>query len=125
MLKRAVANLLDNAVRVAPRGTSVRLAHGEQDGWAWLAVADEGPGIPPEQQQWIFDRFWRADDGRTRPGGGSGLGLAIVRQIAEAHRGSVDVHSRVGEGATFVLWLPLSAAGSAPDVDPTEPHLVA
>ena len=125
VLKRAVANLLDNAVRVAPRGTSVRLAHGEQDGWAWLAVADEGPGIPPEQQQWIFDRFWRADDGRTRPGGGSGLGLAIVRQIAEAHRGSVDVHSRVGEGATFVLWLPLSATGPAPELDPTGRQLVA
>jgi signal transduction histidine kinase len=120
VLKRAVTNLLDNAIRVAPEGSSVRLSHGELDGWAWLAVADEGPGIPPEQQDSIFDRFWRADDGRTRPGGGSGLGLAIVRQIAEAHRGSVEVRSRVGEGATFVLWLPgTGEAGDAPAVDPT------
>ena len=109
VLKRAVTNLLDNAVRVAPEGSSVRLSHGELDGWAWLAVADDGPGIAPEHQEWIFDRFWRADDGRARPGGGSGLGLAIVRQIAEAHRGSVDVYSEPGAGATFVVWLPRTA----------------
>jgi signal transduction histidine kinase len=114
VLKRALANLLDNAVRVAPPGSSVRLASGEQDGWAWLAVADEGPGIALEHQASIFDRFWRPDDGRTRPGGGSGLGLAIVRQIAEAHRGSVEVHSQPGAGATFVLWLPLAGGGSPP-----------
>jgi signal transduction histidine kinase len=120
VLKRALANLLDNAVRVAPRGSSVRLAHGRQDAWTWLAVADEGPGIALEHQQSIFDRFWRTDDGRTRPGGGSGLGLAIVRQIAEAHRGSVEVFSEPGAGATFVLWLPRYAdCGDPPQGDPT------
>jgi signal transduction histidine kinase len=119
VLKRAVTNLLDNAIRVAPEGSTVRLAHGEHAGWAWLAVSDDGPGIAPEHQQSIFDRFWRADDGRARPGGGSGLGLAIVRQIAEAHRGSVEVFSEPGRGATFVVWLPRSADGSAPSVDPT------
>jgi len=120
VLKRALANLLDNAVRVAPRGSSVRLAHGELEGWAWVAVSDEGPGIPPAQQERIFDRFWRPDDARTRPGGGSGLGLAIVRQIAEAHRGSVEVCSEAGAGATFVLWLPCDAGGGdPPHGDPT------
>jgi signal transduction histidine kinase len=117
VLKRAVTNLLDNAIRVA--GSRVRLAHGELDGWAWLAVADDGPGIAPEHRESIFDRFWRADDGRARPGGGSGLGLAIVRQIAEAHRGSVEVFSEPGDGATFVVWLPGTAAGQVPAVDPT------
>ena len=73
VLKRAVVNLLDNAVRVAPPGSSVRLDHGEEDGWAWLAVSDEGPGIAPEHLESIFDRFWRADEARTRPDGGSGL----------------------------------------------------
>jgi signal transduction histidine kinase len=119
VLKRAVTNLLDNAVRVAPEGSTVRLAHGELDGWAWLAVSDDGPGIAAEHQEWIFDRFWRVDDARARPGGGSGLGLAIVRQIAEAHRGSVAVFSEVGAGATFVVWVPRTATGSAPAVDPT------
>ena len=100
VLKRAVTNLLDNAIRVAD--SRVRLAHGDLDGWAWLAVSDDGPGIAAEHRESIFDRFWRADDGRARPGGGSGLGLAIVRQIAEAHRGSVEVFSEPGSGATFV-----------------------
>ncbi len=114
VLKRAVVNLLDNAVRVAPPGSSVRLDHGEEDGWAWLAVSDEGPGIALEHQGSIFDRFWRADDARTRPDGGSGLGLAIVRQIAEAHGGSIEVRSQAGEGATFVLRLPLRAKQPVP-----------
>ncbi|NUT55597.1 MAG: two-component sensor histidine kinase, partial [Thermoleophilia bacterium] len=59
-----------------------------------------------EHQASIFDRFWRSDDARSRPGGGSGLGLAIVRQIAEAHGGTVEVVSEEGAGATFVLRLP-------------------
>jgi signal transduction histidine kinase len=108
VLKRALTNLLDNAVRVA--AATVVLEHGEEDGAAWLAVADDGPGIAPEHQASIFDRFWRADDARSRPGGGSGLGLAIVRQIAEAHGGTVEVESAPGEGARFVLRLPLPAA---------------
>ncbi|HWL32831.1 MAG TPA: HAMP domain-containing sensor histidine kinase [Gaiellaceae bacterium] len=108
VLKRAVTNLLDNAVRVAE--SRVVLAHGEEDGRAWLAVADDGPGIAAEHQASIFDRFWRTDDARSRPGGGSGLGLAIVRQIAEAHVGTVEVESAPGEGARFVLRLPLPAA---------------
>ncbi|MGZ8782013.1 MAG: sensor histidine kinase, partial [Gaiellaceae bacterium] len=120
VLKRALTNLLDNAIRIAPEGSQVRLSHGEHDGWAWLAVADDGPGIQPEHREWIFDRFWRADDARSRPGGGSGLGLAIVRQIAEAHHGSVDVFSEPGAGATFVLWLPrMGDPGDAPGADPT------
>jgi signal transduction histidine kinase len=118
VLKRAVTNLLDNAIRLAD--SRVRLAHGELDGWAWLAVSDDGPGIAPEHRESIFDRFWRADDGRARPGGGSGLGLAIVRQIAEAHRGTVEVYSEPGAGATFVMWLPRTAdPGRAPAADPT------
>ena len=70
VLKRALANLLDNAVRAA--GSTVRLAHGETDGWAWVSVADDGPGIAPEHQESIFDRFWRVDDGRARPAAAAG-----------------------------------------------------
>ena len=113
VLKRALTNLLDNAVRVA--GSTVVLEHGEEEGSAWIAVADDGPGVAPEHQASIFDRFWRPDDARSRPGsgsgvGGSGLGLAIVRQIAEAHGGTVEVESAPGQGARFVLRLPLPAA---------------
>ena len=106
-LRRAVDNLLSNAVRLAPAGSTVTVATGARQGWAWIAVRDEGPGIDPEHEARIFDRFWRGDDAR-RGGRSTGLGLAIVRQILESHGGTVTVHSRPGSGATFVLWLPLA-----------------
>ncbi|MFC0530126.1 sensor histidine kinase [Phytohabitans kaempferiae] len=103
-LRRAAGNLLSNAVRLSPEGGTVTVAAGERDGWLWLAVADEGPGIPDDDQPRVFDRFWRgahpSQDRRT------GLGLAIVRQITESHGGHVAVFSSVGAGSTFVLWLP-------------------
>lgn len=119
-LRRAVDNLLSNAVRLAPHGTEITVAIGTRDGWAWVGVRDQGPGIPAEDQELIFDRFFTAarqfTDSLTRPGGSrrgfgqAGLGLAIVRQIVESHDGLVSVHSTVdptvGPGTTFVLWLP-------------------
>jgi heavy metal sensor kinase len=108
-LKRAVANLLENAVRLAPAGSWVRLAVGSERGMAWVAVSDEGPGIRPEDQPKVFDRFWRADKARSRADGGTGLGLAIVKQIAESHGGEVQLQSRVGVGSTFAIWLPVAA----------------
>jgi len=118
-LKRALANLVDNAVRAAPTGSRVRLGAGRHDGWTWIGVADEGPGIDRAQQGRIFDRFYRVDRGRSRTEGGSGLGLAIVRQIAEAHGGRVHLFSEPGAGAACVLWLPLvQGAGVPPGSDP-------
>jgi signal transduction histidine kinase len=107
-LKRVVANLLDNAVRLAPAGSRIRLATGSEGNRAWIAVADEGPGISPEDQRHVFDRFWRADKARARADGGTGLGLAIVRQIVEGHGGEVRLHSKVGVGSSFVVWLPIT-----------------
>jgi signal transduction histidine kinase len=107
-LKRVVANLLHNAVRLAPSGSRIRLATGSERGRAWIAVADEGPGISPEDQAHVFDRFWRADKARSRADGGTGLGLAIVRQIVESHGGEVRLHSKVGVGSSFVVWLPIA-----------------
>jgi signal transduction histidine kinase len=107
-LKRVVANLLDNAVRLAPAGSRIRLATGSEGNQAWIAVADEGPGISLEDQAHVFDRFWRADKARARSDGGTGLGLAIVRQIVESHGGEVRLHSKVGVGSSFVVWLPIT-----------------
>jgi signal transduction histidine kinase len=115
-LKRAVANLLENAVRLAPEGSRIRLATGSEGDRAWIAVTDEGPGIAPEDQPHVFDRFWRADKGRSRADGGTGLGLAIVRQIAESHGGEVRLQSKVGVGSSFVIWLPV-----APTPPPASP----
>jgi signal transduction histidine kinase len=103
-VRRAVSNLLDNAVRHAPSGSVIDV-HVERTGsMAAITVTDHGPGIPPEQQRQIFERFWRAD---ARAGRGLGLGLPIVRQIAEAHGGSITVTSPgpSGDGAVFRLTL--------------------
>jgi signal transduction histidine kinase len=113
-LKRAVANLLENAVRLAPASSRIKLATGSEGDRAWVAVADEGPGIAAEDQPHVFDRFWRADKARSRVDGGTGLGLAIVRQIAESHGGRVRLHSKLGVGSTFVIWLPIAPAAREP-----------
>lgn len=105
-LKRALANLLANAVRLAPGGSDVRAAAGRDGAWVWMAVQDQGPGIAPEDQAKVFERFYRGDPGRARAEGRSGLGLTIVRQIAKGHGGSVGLRSAPGDGATFSIWLP-------------------
>jgi signal transduction histidine kinase len=122
-LRRAVGNLLSNAVRLAPGGSRITVAAGHLRGWHWIAVRDQGPGIRVEDRARVFDRFWRgpsAGDERERH---TGLGLAIVRQIVEAHGGQARVFSQAGAGTTFVLWLRPQLGGNelpeAPDGDPT------
>jgi heavy metal sensor kinase len=112
-LKRAVANLLDNALRFAPPGSAVVIEAGRVEGWVFVAVTDEGPGIPADEHERVFERFYRTDRSRARSSGGSGLGLAIVRQIARGHGGSASVFSAPGAGATFVMWLPSEAGAGA------------
>ncbi|MEU5402009.1 HAMP domain-containing sensor histidine kinase [Streptomyces sp. NPDC005963] len=105
-LRQAVGNLVSNAVRHTPGGGSVTLRARGVDGRLDVSVSDTGAGIPAADLPHVFDRFWRAEKSRNRRTGGSGLGLAIVRKLAEAHGGTVDARSRVGEGSTFTLHLP-------------------
>ena len=105
-VRRAVANLLANAIRLAPSGTSVTVACARHDDWNTLSIADQGPGIAPEDHQRVFQRFWRGDKQEAREQGRSGLGLTIVRQVMEAHGGRVDLSSNVDDGSTFLLWFP-------------------
>lgn len=106
-LKRALANLMANALRLAPPASTVRLAAGRDEDWIWLAVADEGPGIAAQDQVKVWERFWRGESDRGRSDGRSGLGLTIVRQIARGHGGSVGLQSAPGLGSTFSIWLPI------------------
>jgi signal transduction histidine kinase len=106
-LKQALANLIGNAVRLAPPGSTISVEAGLKDAWAYVSVADEGPGIREEDQEKVFERFWRAP-GQPDDGDGerrSGLGLTIVREIADRHSGTIAVASEPGKGSTFVLWL--------------------
>lgn len=103
-LQRVVANLLDNAVKYAFPNGEIVVAVFEEDGRAVLTVSDRGPGIPPAEIDRIFDRFYRCDQSRSRPG--NGLGLSLARAIARAHGGDLTARSRVGEGSVFTLILP-------------------
>jgi signal transduction histidine kinase len=103
-LARAIANLAGNAERHA--GSQVTFELREQDGRCELVVADDGPGIPPDQRDEVFKRFTRLDEARSRDAGGSGLGLAIVHDIVTRHAGTVRVEDAPSGGARFVVDLP-------------------
>lgn len=107
-LRQLVWNLLDNAVKYTPSGGRVFLSHTvAEPGWVRVTVKDTGIGIPAEDHDRIFQRFYRVDKHRSRAQGGSGLGLAICRWIAEVHGGRIEVRSSPGEGSSFLVYLPL------------------
>ena len=108
-LRRIAANVLDNATRHARSHVVVAVRAG--DGTAELTVTDDGPGIPADQAERIFERFARLDDARSSADGGAGLGLAIAREIAERHGGTLTVDVGHRDGARFVLRLPAVARG--------------
>lgn len=125
-LLRVFLNLLDNAIKYTPPGgqitvqtsitegvpKAVRRAHGESAKAVLVQISDTGPGIPREHLDRIFERFYRADDSRSRGSGGAGLGLAIAQVLVQAHRGVIEVRSEPEQGSTFSVWLPLSEGGT-------------
>jgi signal transduction histidine kinase len=104
-LKRALANMLDNAVRLAPEGSRIELAGSQANGWVSITVTDEGPGIDPEDRPHVFDRFWHGDGSRP----GSGLGLAVVKQVADSHGGRVSDRPSPAGGSRFELAVPAAS----------------
>lgn len=110
LLRRALFNLAENAVKYGPEGGQVRL-HAALDGAeAVITVTDQGPGIPPELRERIFEPFFRVDAARSREAGGVGLGLALVRSIAEVHGGSVCAAVSAGGENQLILRLPAAQA---------------
>ena len=106
LVELAVRNLLENAIRYSDRENPIvtlTLADSE-DHWI-VRVSDNGPGIPPKFQASIFERFFRLDESRDRSTGGSGLGLSIVKHIAQLHRGTITLDSRLGYGCSFSLYI--------------------
>ena len=114
-MHQVVANLLDNAVRHSPTDGRVWLsAHEATPGVTTIEIADEGPGIPPEEAERVFERFHRVDAARAARDGGTGLGLAIARWIVDAHRGSIRVREREPHGCRVVVELPRLPNGASP-----------
>jgi len=108
-LASAITNLLNNAVRHTPAGSTVQAGWRlSEEGGAELVVQDDGLGIAPEHLPRLTERFYRVDRSRSRETGGTGLGLAIVKHVAQRHGGQIRVHSTLGKGSTFVLSLPPS-----------------
>jgi two-component system sensor histidine kinase BaeS len=105
-MRQVLDNLLSNAIQYNRAGGSVTVTSGIEGPWAQWVVSDTGPGIAEEHLPHLFDRFYRADRSRSRQVGGSGLGLAICRQWVEAHGGSIEATSRVGEGTTMRVRIP-------------------
>jgi PAS domain S-box-containing protein len=105
-LQQVLINLLDNAVKYSPDGGRIAVRSARGRGVARIEVADEGPGIPPADLPHVFERFFRGDPSHRLAPGGTGLGLYICRGLLEQMRGSIDVASEPGRGATFVVRLP-------------------
>jgi two-component system phosphate regulon sensor histidine kinase PhoR len=102
-----IDKLVDNAIKYGRTGGRV-IVQGEHlaDGCARISVQDDGPGIPPEARERVFERFYRLDKARSREQGGTGLGLAIVKHTVQRHGGEVGLQSEVGQGSTFFFTLP-------------------
>jgi signal transduction histidine kinase len=108
-LRQILDNLIGNALQHTPPGSPVTVSLHSGDGVGEIIVADAGPGMTPQQAAHVFERFYRADEARTRTRGGTGLGLAIAASLAAAHGGNITVDTQPGQGAAFRVRLPLAA----------------
>jgi heavy metal sensor kinase len=111
LLRQALINLTDNAIKYSPRGSLITIqVRRSDDGDAVVAIADRGPGIPQGHVTRVFERFYRTDSGRSRDEGGAGLGLSIALWAVERHGGRIQVESEEGKGSTFRIVLPVADA---------------
>lgn len=110
-IRQVLVNLLTNAHEYSPEGASIAVTAALRDAEVEIDVIDDGPGMPEDQLEHIFDRFTRGDAGLTQHVGGTGLGLAISKSLIELHGGRIEVESTLGQGSTFHVRLPVAGAG--------------
>jgi signal transduction histidine kinase len=121
-LAELIENLVSNAIKYSPEGGQVRVSLSQTSDQVQLSVADQGIGIPPEEQDKVFDEFYRATNARESGKEGTGLGLSIVRAIVEAHSGTISVESQPGKGAVFQVVLPRASGPLTPPSGITDPE---
>lgn len=107
LIHRVIANLVENAVKYSPPGTEISLSSSEEDKWIKVSVADQGFGIPDEEQPRVFSKFYRCQNETSRREKGTGLGLYLVKYFVELHHGFVELKSEVGKGSVFTVALPV------------------
>ena len=110
-LSLAISNLVENAIKYNKDEGWVRVSLNADHKYFYVKVADSGVGIPEDCQDQVFDRFYRVDKARSRDTGGTGLGLAITKSVVSLHNGEIKLYSKVGEGTTFTLRIPLKYKG--------------
>jgi len=113
-MTQVIDNLLDNAIKYTPEGGVILVRLSGSTEVAHLEVQDSGIGIPEEDRERIFERFYRVDKARSRALGGTGLGLSIVKHFVHAMNGGIRVESHIGRGSRFVVTLPLAASLTSP-----------
>ena len=113
-LEQALVNLLSNAGKYSPAGAPITVTVGSSDDHVSWSVADNGPGIRPEDEARLFERFFVAERDRRESAAGTGLGLPITQLIVEAHGGRIDVQTRVGQGSTFTIVVPANGPEEGP-----------
>ena len=118
LLVTALRNLIDNAIRYSPENTRVGVGVRARDGLVAVSVTDQGEGLSPEDQERVFERFYRVDSARSRHTGGTGLGLSIVKHVMANHGGEVTLWSQPGQGSTFTIRLPEMEGQDEPAADP-------
>jgi two-component system sensor histidine kinase SenX3 len=127
LLVTALSNLVENAISYSPKGSHVSVSRSLRSGYVNIAVTDRGIGIAKEDQERVFERFFRADKARSRATGGTGLGLAIVKHVAANHNGEIALWSKLGTGSTFTLRIPaveIEDQNSAPPADKKSPAAI-
>jgi two-component system, OmpR family, sensor histidine kinase BaeS len=121
-IRQVLVNLLTNANEYCPEGATIEVKARQVDAEVEIAVSDDGPGIPSDQLEHIFERFTRGDAGMTQRVGGTGLGLAISKSLVELHGGTIAAESAVGAGSTFRFRLPVAAIADGITADPPAPE---
>lgn len=119
-IDQAITNVVDNAIKYTPEGGKIEVRTSTDGHSIIITVTDTGPGIPKEEQEKVFQRFYRVDRARARASGGAGLGLSITKWIIQSHGGKIAVESTPGEGTTFIMAFPVKGGFPASDVGVSE-----